>query len=188
MPTPPPEQVPEVKTPSIETASAPTLKKPKGKIRRALAWSFKPFVNVTGWIGLNTISEGVSNIKLMGHDFLTPTAVTAREETFSEAVDRMQLTPEILAQKERDFLRLACIFGTFSVLILFYALYLAWTGLLFAFILALVVSCLAITYAFRFHFWWFQVKHRKLGCSIKEWSESQISSKPHRTSKKRGKQ
>lgn len=179
---------PESEQPAVVPPAPPAVAvaKPKGKIRRALSWSFSPFVNVTGWLGLRNITSGIDGIKTMGRDFFVPQAAE-HAETFEEAAHRLGLNRQALARKEREFMRLACIFVTFSVAILFYAVYLAWTGMVFAFILAFIVSCLALVYAFRFHFWWFQVKHRKLGCTLQEWYGSQAIAPPTPTRKRKKK-
>jgi intracellular multiplication protein IcmV len=36
-------------------------------------------------------------------------------------------------------------------------------------VMCLMVSLVAFANAFRAHFWYFQTKQRKLGCTIQEW-------------------
>lgn len=147
--------------------------KPKGKVRRVLSWSFSPFVNVFGWLGLGNLTQNAKDIKEMGSDFFKVDHETHKED-FDHAVARLKLNEKLLQQKEQSFLRLCMIFIGLALVILLYSIYLAWMGWFFSFLIALIVSGIAFAYAFRFHFWWFQVKHHKLGCTFKEWSESEI--------------
>ena len=56
-----------------------------------------------------------------------------------------------------------------AVLILMYSVYLFIEGGHKGGIVALVVMFIALVLAFRYHFWYFQIKQRKLGCTIQEW-------------------
>jgi intracellular multiplication protein IcmV len=42
-------------------------------------------------------------------------------------------------------------------------------GSIKAFIVSLVVTLIALILAYRYHFWYFQMKQRKLGCTFSEW-------------------
>ena len=53
----------------------------------------------------------------------------------------------------------------------FFSLYLLFSGFLLSCLLAIAVSILSLSQAFRYHFWYFQIKHRKLGCTFEEWRE-----------------
>jgi intracellular multiplication protein IcmV len=56
-----------------------------------------------------------------------------------------------------------------AFLIFFYDMYLFIVGGYLGGLLGLVLMLIALTLAFRYHFWYFQIKHRKLNCSLKEW-------------------
>lgn len=93
-----------------------------------------------------------------------------KTETFEEAIDRLKITEEQLKDRKKEFMRLFLIYSMLSILLFCYAIYLAifknnWPGTTITF--ALVIYTLIN--AFRFHFWIFQINHRKLGCSIKSW-------------------
>lgn len=153
--------------------------KPKGKVRRVLGWSFSPFVNVFGWLGLSSLTRGARDIKDMGTEFLSVQKET-HKETFEQAVERLGISETKLLQEERIFIKLSIIFLCLGLMILLYSVYLAWAGWFISFVIAVIVSGIAFAYAFRFHFWWFQVRHHKLGCTFKEWYESEVSSAPNK--------
>lgn len=145
------------------------VKKEPGKTRKALAWAFVPFANVFSWIGLKNIIHQAREIKSSAAAVFVPQKPSTDKETFEQAMIRLNLSEQDIQQKQKDFLRLAIIFASIGVVILCYALYIAWFGAFGSFLLAFVVSLIALAMAFRHHFWWFQVKKRKLGCTIKEW-------------------
>lgn len=154
----------------MATTEAPP--KQRGKIKGALVWTFKPFVNFTEMLGFSslkgTLKDIIHDVKVVAS---TPEA-NAADENFEEAAKRLHLSEKVIARKAADFLRLAIIFAVMGVVILVYAMTLGWRGDLSTFVLAFAVSLLAFGYAFRFHFWYFQVKSRKLGCTFYDWYSS----------------
>jgi intracellular multiplication protein IcmV len=59
-----------------------------------------------------------------------------------------------------------------------YALYTAFKGSMTTSLISFCLALYALTQAFRFHFWLFQLRNRKLGCSIKEWMNSEVHHRP----------
>jgi intracellular multiplication protein IcmV len=90
-------------------------------------------------------------------------------ETFEAATSRLQLTEEALLARQNALYRWSLAMCGCAFLIFIYAIYHLIFGTLHAFILSLVIMCIALTMAFRYHFWFFQLKQRKLGCTLKEW-------------------
>lgn len=148
-------------------------KKQPGKIKRGFTWAFKPFVNVKGWMGYSDIASGAEDIKHGAEKIFIPEKAE-RKESFSEACERLGLDEEAIQQKEQDFLKLATYLFLISMGVFLYAIYLAWSGLFAAFLIAFTVCLLSLGYAFRYHFWFFQIKERKLGCTLQEWFDSNI--------------
>lgn len=145
-----------------------------GKVTGGLKWAFKPFVNVHEWIGiryLKVMSKGLMNA--IRTTFTV--AQATHEETFEQAVKRLKLSPAALEQRKQTFLRLALLMGALGIFCLGYMLYLLWSGALGAGCIALVVAMIVFAYAYRFHFWYFQIKSKKLGCTFKEWLNAKAS-------------
>ena len=145
-----------------------------GGIKGGLKWAFKPFVNVHEWIGLRSIkfmTKGVANAVKVTFATDKP----QQQETFEEAVTRLKLSPGAIEQRKQSFLRIALVMGILGVFCLFYMLYLLWSGYLGAGCFALVVAMIVFAYAYRFHFWYFQLKSKKLGCTFKEWLNAKAS-------------
>jgi intracellular multiplication protein IcmV len=87
-----------------------------------------------------------------------------------------------LEKREREFRNLVILFGSIfvlGVLYFFYALlHMMWEQSVIIFLFCLFISALC----FRYHFWYIQVKKRKLGCTFKEWKEETLKE----LSKKKG--
>lgn len=99
--------------------------------------------------------------------FVPQQSVTS--ESFNDAKTRMNLSDDELLSKQNALFRLSMLMLFVAVLLLGYSGYQLFYGSLKAFLVSLVVTLIALVLAFRYHFWYFQIKHRKLGCSINEW-------------------
>jgi intracellular multiplication protein IcmV len=90
-------------------------------------------------------------------------------ENFEEAINRMGLSPEDLAKQSHHFLMLSFFFLLMTIALLTYAIVLYkltnWMGT----VICLSLSLYALSLAFRFHFWHFQISQKKLGCNLWEW-------------------
>ncbi|MBN9227626.1 MULTISPECIES: type IVB secretion system protein IcmV [Legionella] len=90
-------------------------------------------------------------------------------ESFKEAVKLLNLSDENILTKQKSLLRLSIIMVIAAVLIFGYAGYQLFYGSIKAFLISLIVTMIALVLAFRYHFWYFQMKERKLGCTFNEW-------------------
>lgn len=97
----------------------------------------------------------------------TPPEIT---ETFEEAVKRQELTEEDVLEAKKIYFFYALLFfilGIFSFLFGFYLLIVHYS--IAGWFLSFAITGLFLAQAFRFHFWYFQIKFRKLGCTFAEW-------------------
>lgn len=97
-----------------------------------------------------------------------PRKATATQ-SFNEALKQYQITERGLAKRQKSLLRTSILMCLLALGLFVYAIYLmtiyAWGAVL----LSLTVMMMALVLAFRYHFWFFQIKRRKLGCTIQEW-------------------
>ena len=154
------------------------------KIGQGLSWAYKPAVDVKSWMGLDIIKSATRYVWQMAKNVFVPQKAE-RKETFQEALVRLNLTEADLKNRQKEFSHLFLIYGAIGVVIVLYSLFLFYTLSFMGGILSLVVAALAFGVAFRYHFWLFQIKHRKLGCSLQEWWHSKIDNAS--PSKKEGK-
>jgi len=133
----------------------------------------KRYLNVNTYMGLDSLK---ANAQLLGglakQVFKVPSA--KRTETFQEALTRLNLSEADIQHRQRVFFRLSVSLLLGAVAVLLYGFYIFSEGRLAAFGLDLAVVVLLLAQAFRYHFWFFQVKNRKLGCTAKEWWNSNI--------------
>jgi intracellular multiplication protein IcmV len=95
-------------------------------------------------------------------------------ETFQEAVKRLKLTEEDIVERQRNFVYQCLIYFGVGLGIIAYGIILAFEGSVMGVIMSILVSFVAFANAFRAHFWYFQTKHRKLGCTLQEWLNSSV--------------
>lgn len=93
----------------------------------------------------------------------------AKDESFKEAATKLKLTDADLTIKQNALWRLSIIMVAAAALILMYTGYQLFYGTYKAAIVSFVVMLIALVLAFRYHFWSFQIRERKLGCTVKEW-------------------
>ncbi|HAU1881722.1 TPA: type IV secretion protein IcmV, partial [Legionella pneumophila] len=90
-------------------------------------------------------------------------------ESFDEAVKKLKLNEADLIIKQKALFRLSVIMVIAALMLLIYTGYQLFYGSWKATIISLVVVMIALVLAFRYHFWYYQIKQRKLGCTVKEW-------------------
>ncbi|MCL5975534.1 MAG: type IVB secretion system protein IcmV [Gammaproteobacteria bacterium] len=131
--------------------------------------SRKTFFNPSGW--LDTESLRIYNTTIWDSIrglFITP--VAEKKETFEEAMARLNLTEDDVVKIQRNYLIYAVLFVCLGAALFLFSLYLLFHHASFyGWLLALVSAGLCGAQAFRFHFWYFQIKFRKLGCTFEEW-------------------
>lgn len=138
----------------------------KRRIRNAI----KSTVDVPNWMGWNTITEQGSFIKSAVKDLL---AVNPKEapppEEFSEALERLNLSEQDLAERAKQRLVMTYIYMIGAIGIFLYGIVHFSDSSLIGGIIALLVTMFCLIQAFSHHFWYFQIKTRKLGCTFREW-------------------
>lgn len=125
------------------------------------------------WLSVDYLKETTGHLKSIFVDTFVPKKARY-SETFEEALERLQLSEQELLNRQTEFFRLFCFFIGLSLCVISYGIYLAYTKLFLSALIAFCLSLYALTQAFRFHFWLFQLKHRKLGCTLWEWFNSSI--------------
>jgi intracellular multiplication protein IcmV len=143
------------------------------KVGHGLAWAYKPAVNVKAWMGWDIIKVSSRYVYNLGKGLFMPQKAEYAE-TFEAALTRLNLSAADLQLRQKEFMHLFLVYGAIGLAIVIYSLYLFYMMNFMGGLLAIVVASLAFALAFRFHFWIFQIKHKKLGCSMREWWHSKI--------------
>lgn len=145
----------------------------KGKRGGTFQFLYKTFFNVPAWIGFKQIRESNKVIVDYVKDSFSVNEAE-RNESFEEALTRLNISNEALQQTYKSNTRNFYIMAVVVTLLVVYAIYLLTSGAYKALLVDLAVIVLASVRLFQFSFWNFQIKHRKLGCSVKEWYSRKI--------------
>ncbi len=129
---------------------------------------FRRIFNVKTWGDWDRMRSFTLYLTRGFKKFFIPQKAEVRE-SFEAAKARLNLSDKDLIARQKGLLRLSLLMVSMAVVLFIYAIYHFFTGGYIAFILSLVVMAIALVLAFRYHFWYFQIKNRKLGCTLNEW-------------------
>jgi intracellular multiplication protein IcmV len=140
----------------------------KKRSKSRIASLFQRIFNIRWWIdfdrakgAIGYISQSVKGIFVLQK----PNKPTS----FSEAVASLHIKEEELQARARGLYRLSILMLIIALCLLGYTGYLVLYSTLHSAIVCIGLMGLALIFAFRYHFWYFQIHQRRLGCSIKEW-------------------
>jgi intracellular multiplication protein IcmV len=125
-------------------------------------------VRVDKWIGYDYLKQSMNRSTFLVKQ-LFKIEHPKFKESFEEAKERLGLDEATLEQRKKEFLRLSITFCFIAFGVFSYSIYLIYVEAFISALIAFLFTFYNLTQAFRFHFWYFQVKNRKLGCSLKEW-------------------
>lgn len=125
-------------------------------------------INIRKWSDWDRMKSMTRNLAISIKKFFIPQKIK-HKESFAVAKKRLNLSNQDVIKRQNGLFRLALLMLSISALLFIYASYnFYYTNYMCGF-LSLIVMSIALTLAFRYHFWYFQIKNRRLGCSIKEW-------------------
>ena len=145
------------------------------KTRGLFRMFYKTFFDVPSWIGV--YQARYTNRTLFQYlKAIFKIKRSTRQETFKQAIERMQLTEQDLRERVKVNNRNKWVFLITAGALCIYSGYLLFTAHVGGFVLGVAVLALSLVRAYQFSFWNFQIKHKKLGCSYKEWRRGECSS------------
>lgn len=146
-------------------------------IRDVVKISRKTFFNPKAWVGWDEKKFEFSTIlSVLREMFAVPTP--AREETFEQALVRLQIEEESLQPLTKRYKNFAIFFMICSIVTFAYAFFLLFAHhALFAWLMALAIASFFLGQAFRYHFWHYQLTVRRLGVTFAEWKKALFGTK-----------
>lgn len=129
----------------------------------------KTFFNPAAWIDYTNLRNQTLMIYGVIRTIFTPEKPT-RTETFEEAMKRFKLHEkdiDEMATNYRVYAGVLFLLGITSILYCFYLLF--HHVLVLGCLMGICVSMLFFAQAFRYDFWAFQLRQRRLGCTFNEW-------------------
>ncbi len=124
--------------------------------------------NVSAWMGLDSLRASARSIGRMTKQ-LFQYEKSIRKESYQQAIARLGLSVEQQHHRKQSFLRMALIYFAMAFAMLIYALFLTFSHAWLAALMSYVLTFLLLSFAFREHFWYIQMREKKLGISLKEW-------------------
>ncbi len=124
---------------------------------------------VSKWVAYDEIKDSSQRLFRIGRAIFTPEQAE-QKETFEEALERLNLTEQQLTARRKEFTRLMIIYLLLACAVFAYSVYIVYVHKnIKGFMMGFCTTIFALSQAFRYHFWVFQIKNRKLGCSISDW-------------------
>jgi intracellular multiplication protein IcmV len=147
----------------------------KSKKRPRIITALTRIFNVKAWLDFDRIRSFTLYITDGFKTMFLPQK-KAKGESFAQTIAKFKISEEELAKKQTALRRLSFLMCGIALFIFAYAIYLMFYGSLKAVLISIILMLLALVFAFRYHFWYFQIKKRKLGCTIKEWYKEGLKS------------
>ncbi len=139
-------------------------------IRRVFGnvFNFKAWLDVDRTISVSRyLKQGVKHMFVPQHRAFENELNS--KHAFDEQVKRWNLTEEELANRQKGLYRLSLTMLAFASLMIIYIVYQLFFGGILAVLFSLMLLCLSLALSFRYHFWYYQIKTRKLGSSVQDW-------------------
>ncbi len=137
-------------------------------VRKTAGYVLRSYIPITSAIGPDNYKKSFESCKSIIKGVFKRSKAT-NPETFDEALERMSITEVDLKKRYIDYQKMYYLFMFLSLGLFFYSFYLLFIGYYFALFLGLAVTALSLVQAFKRHFWMFQVRQRRLGCTFREW-------------------
>lgn len=137
--------------------------------------SRKTFFNPTEWADLDAVRNQNRTIWTIIKGMFIPDK-PVNKETFEEAMKRMGLNDDDVKEALLSYSSYAIVLLIFGFAIVLFAFYLLFFHRSFqGWLLAMSASGLSFAMAFKYDFWAFQIRNRKLGCTLAEWKRRKIN-------------
>lgn len=129
----------------------------------------KVFINPKGWLSYDEVKNNAKTVFGLFRRFFTPIKTEQRSETYEQALVRFGLNEQQAEAKKKKFLYSAIVYLIFGILFLAYFLYLLYHAKFLASFMAFILMVLMVLSFYREHFWYMQMKKKKLGCGFGDW-------------------
>jgi intracellular multiplication protein IcmV len=134
----------------------------------------KTFLNVPAWLSFKQLKQNTEGLLSSYRSIQHMDEGIESPETFEQAVKRLKLTDAGLKKYIHQLAVRAVVFFTMSILGFIYTVFMFYSAGLLAGIATLLISLILFIIGFFAHFYRFQITHRKLGCSFKEYFSNRI--------------
>jgi intracellular multiplication protein IcmV len=146
-------------------------------IRQIFKVSRKTFFNPSAWLDFDALkAQNKAMWGILKTLFIIPKPTG--EETFEQAMQRQGLSETDIQVTINNYRWYTWLFLFLGVVVFVFAFYLLfYHGTLHGWLLAMAASALFFSQAFKYDFWAFQIRKRKLGCTFAEWKHDRFGNK-----------
>ena len=147
----------------------PEIEKVVTQKRKPIKKFFKSFVDVKRWSSYDEVSANTKNTWSLFRKLVSRGTNETRHETYEEAIVRLGLNETQVVTRKNNFLYSFLVYAAFALGFFIYFIYLLVHLRLLAAGLSIILIVLMSLAAYREHFWYMQMKKKKLGCNFHDW-------------------
>lgn len=143
-------------------------------ITKPIRFIGRHFLNVRRWMAYDYLKNNAKTIYKQGSQVFAGSKAQ-KPESFNQAVDRLHLNDKDLQVRFDNCRKTFYLFATIASALALYTLYMLIRHSFAGALLGAAVTTLIGLHAFKYHFWMFQIKHKKLGCTFNEWKSGKVN-------------
>ena len=141
------------------------MAKEKSQTRRLLRTIFNPKV----WMDLDQVKHSTNYITNGTKKLFTMKEKVSVGEGFDATMKRLGIDNAGIEKQKKSLFRLSLLMVFLSFCVFSYSMTLIYSGSFHSAAASLVIFLVILALAFRYHFWYYQLKVRRLGCGLTEW-------------------
>lgn len=141
------------------------MAKQPSQTRRLMRTIFNPKV----WMDLEQVKASTNYLTNGATKLFTMKEKVVPFEDFEGSMTRLGVDEEKLLSQKKSLFRLSILMIVLSIFVFSYSLMHIYYANYHSAAASVVIFLVLLSLAFRYHFWYYQLKVRRLGCGIKEW-------------------
>jgi intracellular multiplication protein IcmV len=143
-------------------------------LKKIFKHTIQPILSVRKWIDFSQWRRASQIGWQTVHDLFSIHSVK-NGVSFEDSMQQFGLSENDLISRQQRFQYLTRFWLILGGLVGIYSLYLIVNGFFLSFLYMTALNTIILCQAFRYHFWSFQIKQRRLGCTLQEWWRNTIT-------------
>lgn len=132
--------------------------------------------NFKRWIGMDMLKRSTNTVYNLYKDFNSSSSPknmpVGQSQSFEDLMVKNGITEKELARRIRTSFAAILVYSLCLFVVLLYCVYLLVNGYYETSILSFILALVFVSFIFKEHFNYFQMKQRRLGCTFKDWSSA----------------
>ncbi len=130
---------------------------------------FRTFVDIKRWLNYDEVKGGLKTTVDLFNKFFSSRREPACRETYEESIARLNLNEMQLLNRKKVLLYSSLIYFFVAIVFFLYSCHQLISKHLFSGFMGLILVFFLAILAYREHFWYMQIRKKKLGCSFYDW-------------------